>query len=129
MVALAVLLSLAELVNWWSVLVLPAVVAGLVKINDVVAGAFARSPTSIRRCGSHRARGVGAAAAASAAGGRGSRRGATELGRAGRGADHGPADASAAAIGEPVAAVRAADLDRVRAPERDESARFAPSGT
>jgi hypothetical protein len=41
-VALAILLSLAELVNWWSVLVLPAIVAGLVKINDIVAGAFTR---------------------------------------------------------------------------------------
>jgi hypothetical protein len=39
-VALAILLSLAELVNWWSVIVLPAIVAALVKINDVVAGAF-----------------------------------------------------------------------------------------
>jgi hypothetical protein len=43
-VALAILLSLAELVNWLSVLVLPAIVAGLVKINDIVAGAFSRIP-------------------------------------------------------------------------------------
>ncbi len=41
-VGLAILLSLAELVNWLSVLVLPAIVAGLVKINDIVAGTFAR---------------------------------------------------------------------------------------
>ena len=55
MVALAVLLSLAELVNWWSVLVLPAVVAGLVKINDLVASVFGRS-SAFRRA--NRARGV-----------------------------------------------------------------------
>ena len=42
-VAFAVLLSLAELVNWWSVLVLPLTVAGLVKVNDVVSGAFTRA--------------------------------------------------------------------------------------
>jgi hypothetical protein len=47
-VALAVLLSLAELVNWWSVLVLPATVAGLVKINDIVADAFSRSDATMR---------------------------------------------------------------------------------
>jgi hypothetical protein len=47
-VALAVLLSLAELVSWWSVLVLPATVAGLVKINDVVADAFVRSDATMR---------------------------------------------------------------------------------
>jgi hypothetical protein len=41
-VGLAILLSLAELVNWLSVLVLPAIVAGLVKVNDIVAAAFAR---------------------------------------------------------------------------------------
>ncbi len=55
MVALAVLLSLAELVNWWSVLVLPTVVAGLVKINDLVATVFGRS-SAFRRA--NRARGV-----------------------------------------------------------------------
>ncbi len=55
MVALAVLLSLAELVNWWSVLVLPAVVAGLVKINDLVASVFGRSK-AFRRA--NQARGV-----------------------------------------------------------------------
>ncbi|MGY0233388.1 hypothetical protein [Longispora urticae] len=38
-VLLAVLLSMAELVSWWSVLVLPLVVAVMVKVNDVVAGA------------------------------------------------------------------------------------------
>jgi hypothetical protein len=47
-IALALLLSLAELVNWWSVLVLPATVAGLVKINDIVADAFARSDVTMR---------------------------------------------------------------------------------
>lgn len=36
-VALAALLALAELVTWWAVLVLPAVVAAMVKLNDLVA--------------------------------------------------------------------------------------------
>jgi hypothetical protein len=39
--ALGILLALAELTSWWAVVVLPVTVAGLVKINDVVAGAFA----------------------------------------------------------------------------------------
>jgi hypothetical protein len=47
-VAFSVLLSLAELVSWWSVLVFPAVVAGLVKINDIVADSFARSDVTKR---------------------------------------------------------------------------------
>jgi hypothetical protein len=34
----AVLLSLAEILQWWSVLALPVTVAALVKFNDVVAG-------------------------------------------------------------------------------------------
>lgn len=42
-VALAALLALAELVSWWSVLVLPAMVAVMVKINDVVAARVVRS--------------------------------------------------------------------------------------
>ena len=37
-VILAVLLSLAEIVDWWSVLALPVAVAALVKFNDVIAG-------------------------------------------------------------------------------------------
>jgi hypothetical protein len=41
-VALGVLLALAELVSWWGVLVLPATVAGMVKLNDVFAGMLAR---------------------------------------------------------------------------------------
>jgi len=41
-VALGVLLALAELVSWWGVLVLPVTVAGMVKLNDVVAGMLAR---------------------------------------------------------------------------------------
>jgi hypothetical protein len=41
-VALGILLALAELVSWWGVLVLPAVVALMVKLNDVVAGALTR---------------------------------------------------------------------------------------
>ncbi|GIG60934.1 hypothetical protein Lfu02_53060 [Longispora fulva] len=38
-VLLAVLLSMAELVTWWSLVVLPVVVAVMVKVNDVIAGA------------------------------------------------------------------------------------------
>lgn len=37
-VALGILLALAELVSWWGVLVLPAVVALMVKLNDAIAG-------------------------------------------------------------------------------------------
>jgi len=37
---LGVLLSLAELTPWWSVAVLPATVAVMVKVNDMVAGAL-----------------------------------------------------------------------------------------
>lgn len=40
-IALAALLALAELVNWWVVAVLPASVAAMVKLNDVIAGAAA----------------------------------------------------------------------------------------
>jgi hypothetical protein len=44
MIATAVLLGLAELVSWWAVLVLPGVVAAMVKVNDlVVAGSRGRS--------------------------------------------------------------------------------------
>ncbi|MER7444719.1 hypothetical protein [Micromonospora avicenniae] len=42
-VALAVLLALAELVSWWAVLILPAAVAVMVKLNDVVAAVVVRS--------------------------------------------------------------------------------------
>ena len=42
-VALGALLALAELVSWWGVLVLPATVALMVKLNDVIAGALSRS--------------------------------------------------------------------------------------
>ncbi|MEV8516757.1 hypothetical protein [Dactylosporangium sp. NPDC051484] len=38
MIAVGVLLALAELVNWWGVAVLPAVVAIMVKVNDTVVG-------------------------------------------------------------------------------------------
>ena len=38
-IALGILLALAELVSWWGVLVLPATVAIMVKLNDVIAGA------------------------------------------------------------------------------------------
>ena len=40
---LAVLLSLAELVTPWTVIILPVMVALMVKVNDVVAGVHARS--------------------------------------------------------------------------------------
>jgi hypothetical protein len=44
-VALGFLLALAELVSWWGVVVLPMVVATMVKLNDVVAGALIRPAT------------------------------------------------------------------------------------
>lgn len=47
-VALATLMALAELVNWWAVPLLPLVVAGFVKINDIIAGVFARVDVSRR---------------------------------------------------------------------------------
>ncbi len=42
MIAVGVLLALAELVSWWAVLILPAAVAIMVKVNDVAASAAAR---------------------------------------------------------------------------------------
>jgi hypothetical protein len=48
MIALGVLLALTELVTWWAVPVLPAAVAIMVKINDVVAGTTARSQAPTR---------------------------------------------------------------------------------
>jgi hypothetical protein len=47
-VALGILLALAELVSWWGVLVLPATVAVMVKLNDVVAGMLARPAVPAR---------------------------------------------------------------------------------
>ena len=41
-IALAILLALAELVTWWAVPILPAAIALMVKINDVIAGFGAR---------------------------------------------------------------------------------------
>jgi hypothetical protein len=46
-VALAALLALAELVSWWAVLVLPAVVAAMVKLNDVVAEVVIRTAAQV----------------------------------------------------------------------------------
>ncbi|WNM37157.1 hypothetical protein RMN56_18425 [Micromonospora halotolerans] len=46
-VALAVLLALAELVTWWAVLVLPAAVAVMVKLNDMVAEVVIRSAAQV----------------------------------------------------------------------------------
>jgi hypothetical protein len=43
-IAVAALLALAELASWWAVPVLPLTVAGMVKINDLVAGAVCASP-------------------------------------------------------------------------------------
>lgn len=54
-VALGILLGLAELVSWWDVLVLPAVVALMVKLNDVVAGLLARPAGPGGRAGEWRA--------------------------------------------------------------------------
>jgi hypothetical protein len=41
-VALGFLLALAELVSWWGVVVLPIVVAAMVKLNDAVTGVLIR---------------------------------------------------------------------------------------
>lgn len=41
-IALAVLMALTELVTWWVVPVLPLAVAGMVKLNDVIAGTMER---------------------------------------------------------------------------------------
>ena len=46
-VRLGLLLALAELVNWWGVLVLPVTVAVMVKVNDLVAGAVVRSAARV----------------------------------------------------------------------------------
>ncbi|MFG2110675.1 hypothetical protein [Micromonospora chersina] len=46
-VALAVLLALAELVTWWAVLVLPAAVAAMVKLNDMVAEIVIRTAAQV----------------------------------------------------------------------------------
>ncbi|MGC5052733.1 hypothetical protein ACLQ2S_14900 [Micromonospora sp. DT48] len=46
-IALAALLALAELVKWWAVLVLPAVVAVMVKLNDLVVAAVVRSAAAV----------------------------------------------------------------------------------
>ncbi|MFV2102649.1 hypothetical protein [Micromonospora sp. LOL_024] len=46
-IALAALLALAELVTWWAVLVLPAAVAVMVKVNDVVAAVVVRSAAAV----------------------------------------------------------------------------------
>jgi hypothetical protein len=41
-IVVAVVLSLAELLEWWSVLVVPTAVAVLVKFNDLVVGLLHR---------------------------------------------------------------------------------------
>ncbi|MFI6763219.1 hypothetical protein ACIBF5_29215 [Micromonospora sp. NPDC050417] len=46
-VALGLLLALAELVNWWGVLVLPVTVAVMVKMNDLVAAGVVRSAARV----------------------------------------------------------------------------------
>jgi hypothetical protein len=67
MIALAVVLSLAELVSWWSVILLPLTVAVAVKINDAVASLFGRSKDGRRRS---RVRGVAKVPYASSSGSR-----------------------------------------------------------
>lgn len=42
-IGLAALLAFAELLPWWAMVVLPAIIAVMVKINDLVAGAVIRS--------------------------------------------------------------------------------------
>ncbi|MDG4796129.1 hypothetical protein [Micromonospora sp. WMMD1082] len=46
-IALAALLALAELVTWWAVLVLPAAVAVMVKLNDLVAAVVVRAAAAV----------------------------------------------------------------------------------
>ena len=46
-IALAALLFLAELVSWWAVVVLPAAVAVMVKLNDLVAASVVRSAAAV----------------------------------------------------------------------------------
>ncbi|MEH1128104.1 hypothetical protein [Micromonospora sp. CPCC 206061] len=41
--AFGVLLALTELVSWWAIVILPVSIAVMVKVNDLVAGAVARS--------------------------------------------------------------------------------------
>ncbi|WP_205864117.1 hypothetical protein [Planosporangium mesophilum] len=54
MVALAVLLGLAELTSWWAVAALPVAVAAMVKLNDLVAGAVGGGGQGSRAVGSRR---------------------------------------------------------------------------
>src|SRR3954470_4889515 len=51
MIAAGVLLALAELVSWWAVPVLPAVVAIMVKVNDMVIGGSRRARALARAAG------------------------------------------------------------------------------
>ncbi|MGI5236536.1 hypothetical protein [Dactylosporangium sp. CA-139066] len=51
MIAVGVLLALAELVSWWAVPVLPAVVAIMVKVNDMVIGGSRRVRAQARSAG------------------------------------------------------------------------------
>jgi hypothetical protein len=64
-IALGILLALAELVSWWGVLVLPATVAIMVKLNDVVAGSLAPAAPLVAAPSA----GLGAAARSAGAGG------------------------------------------------------------
>ncbi len=67
-IALGILLALAELVSWWGVLVLPATVAIMVKLNDVIAGSLTPpAPASSAGLGAA-ARSAGAAAAGAGTG-------------------------------------------------------------
>lgn len=45
--ALAILLALAELASWWAVLILPATVAVMVKLNDLVTAGVVRSAAQV----------------------------------------------------------------------------------
>lgn len=47
MIGLAVLLTMAELVTWWGILLIPAAVAVMVKINDVAAGVVCGAPLQL----------------------------------------------------------------------------------
>jgi hypothetical protein len=45
-IALAVILGLTGLVSWWGVAAIPATVAIVVKLNDIVAGWIAKKPST-----------------------------------------------------------------------------------
>ncbi|SNY35416.1 hypothetical protein [Paractinoplanes atraurantiacus] len=77
-VALGILLALAELVSWWGVLALPATVAVMVKLNDVIAGSLIQSaPVAVHASPAARSSVAGSPAAGSSIGAERARMGET----------------------------------------------------